>query len=114
LPGGTLYAPRAHGRHPAIVAIPGAGVLPAPYFARRGIAFFALDQNADWRNRTFDDIADDVVAAVNMLRSRSDIDPKRVGIYGSSQGGWSDEVPFLDRIPPHAIEPTIDWILARR
>jgi hypothetical protein len=49
LPGGTLYAPRARGRHPAIVAIPGAGVLPAPYFARRGIAFFALDQNADWR-----------------------------------------------------------------
>jgi pimeloyl-ACP methyl ester carboxylesterase len=89
LPGGTLYAPRAHGRHPAIVAIPGAGVLPAPYFARRGIAFFALDQNADWRNRTFDDVAGDVVAAVKMLRSRSDVDPKRVGIYGSSQGGWS-------------------------
>jgi pimeloyl-ACP methyl ester carboxylesterase len=89
LPGGTLYAPRTHGRHPAIVAIPGAGILPAPYFARRGIAFFALDQNADWRNRTFEDIANDVVAAVNMLRNRSNIDPKKVGIYASSQGGWT-------------------------
>jgi hypothetical protein len=28
--------------------------------------------------------------------------------------GGRDEVPFLDRIPPHAVEPTIDWILARR
>ena len=26
--------------------------------------------------------------------------------------GGRDEVPFLDRIPPKAIEPTIDWILA--
>jgi pimeloyl-ACP methyl ester carboxylesterase len=89
LSGGTLYAPRTKGRHAAIVAIPGAGVLPAPYFARRGIAFFALDQNADWRNRTFDDIANDVIAAVNMVRNRSDIDPKKVGIYASSQGGWT-------------------------
>jgi hypothetical protein len=28
--------------------------------------------------------------------------------------GGRDEVPLLDRIPPRAIEPTIDWILARR
>jgi pimeloyl-ACP methyl ester carboxylesterase len=89
LAGGTLYAPRPRGRHPAIVAIPGAGTLSAPYFARRGIAFFALDQRADWRSRTFDDVANDVVAAVNMLRNRGDIDPKRVGVYASSQGGWT-------------------------
>ena len=72
-----------------VVAIPGAGILPAPWFARRGIAFFALNQNAEWRSRTFDDIADDVVAAVKMLRSRSDIDSKKIGIYASSQGGWT-------------------------
>ena len=28
--------------------------------------------------------------------------------------GGRDEVPLLDRIPPRAIEPTIDWILALR
>ena len=89
LPGGTLYTPRTTGRHPAIVAIPGAGILAAPYFARRGIAYVALDQNADWRSRTFDDIADDVVSAVKMLRGRTDIDSKRVGVYASNQGGWS-------------------------
>src|SRR5207244_9955747 len=92
LPGGTLYAPRTNGRHPAIVAIPGAGILPAPWFARRGIAFFALNQNAEWRSRTFDDIADDVVEAVKMLHSRSDIDSKKIGIYASSQGGWTGQI----------------------
>ncbi len=88
LTGGTLYLPRAGGRHPAIVAVPGAIALPAPYFARRGIAFLALDKRADWRSSTFEKIADDVVAAVNTLRTRSDIDPKKIGIYASSQGGW--------------------------
>ncbi|HEY8850335.1 MAG TPA: hypothetical protein VIO12_13630 [Thermoanaerobaculia bacterium] len=28
--------------------------------------------------------------------------------------GGRDEVPRLDRIPPRAFEPTIDWILAQR
>jgi pimeloyl-ACP methyl ester carboxylesterase len=86
--GGTLYMPRAGGRHPAIVAVPGVIALPAPYFARRGIAFLALDKRADWQSSTFEKIADDVVAAVHSLRTRSDIDPKKIGIYASSQGGW--------------------------
>ena len=86
--GGTLYLPRLRGRHPAIVAVPGAGDLAAPYFARRGIAYVALAQRTDWHSRTFDDVADDVVKMVNMLTNRSDIDAKRVGIYASSQGGW--------------------------
>ena len=28
--------------------------------------------------------------------------------------GGRDEVPLLDRIPPRAMDTTIDWILARR
>jgi hypothetical protein len=28
--------------------------------------------------------------------------------------GGGDEFPLLDRIPPRAFEPTIDWVLARR
>ena len=86
--GGTLYMPRAKGPHPAIVAVPGAMTLPAPYFARRGIAFLALDKRADWRSSTFEKIADDVISAIGTLRTRSDIDPKKIGIYASSEGGW--------------------------
>jgi uncharacterized protein len=89
--GGTLYLPRTKGPHPTVVGVPGAGrsmVLPAPYFARRGIAVLALNQRSDWRSSTFENIADDVIAAVNTLRTRSEIDPKRIGLYASSQGGW--------------------------
>jgi pimeloyl-ACP methyl ester carboxylesterase len=60
--------------------------LPAPYFARRGIAVLALDKRSDWQGATFENIADDVVAAVQMLRRRNDIG--RIGLYASSQGGW--------------------------
>ena len=86
--GGTLYVPAVRGRHQAIVAVPGAGDLPAPDFARRGIMFLTLDKRADWRNRTFENVADDVIAAAGMLRKRSDVDPRYLGIYASSQGGW--------------------------
>src|ERR1700682_4157324 len=51
---GTLYAPRSPGPHSAIVAVPGGGnatrrsmALPAPYFARQGIAVLALDKRGN-------------------------------------------------------------------
>jgi dipeptidyl aminopeptidase/acylaminoacyl peptidase len=34
------------------------------------------------------DLAGDVVAAANWLRTRDDIDPARIGLWGHSQGGW--------------------------
>jgi pimeloyl-ACP methyl ester carboxylesterase len=85
--GGRVFVPRTPGRHPAVVAVPGE-ILPAAYFAKRGIAFVALDRRADWRSRTFADVANDVVTIVNILTNRRDIDPRRVGIYASSEGGW--------------------------
>jgi dienelactone hydrolase len=33
-------------------------------------------------------LAADVAGAVNALRSRSDIDPKQIGLLGASQAGW--------------------------
>ena len=84
--GGTLYLPRASGRRPAVVMVPEAPTLPIAYFARRGIAVLVLDKRPNWQARTFEDMAVDVIAAVNVLRSRSDIES--VGVYGSSQGGW--------------------------
>ena len=98
---GTLYLPRSPGRHPAIVAVPGGGnatrrsmALSAPYFARRGIAVLALDKrgngksSGDWKTATYADLAGDVVRAIEMLQQRADIDPRRIGVYASSQGGW--------------------------
>jgi alpha-beta hydrolase superfamily lysophospholipase len=36
----------------------------------------------------FDDLANDMAAGVAFLRTRSDIDPNRIGLAGVSQAGW--------------------------
>jgi pimeloyl-ACP methyl ester carboxylesterase len=37
---------------------------------------------------TLDDYAEDVAAAVRFLRQRKDIDPKRIVVFGHSEGAW--------------------------
>ncbi len=41
----------------------------------------------DWKRSTFNDLAGDAVAGVQMLRQRPEINPRKIGIYGHSQGG---------------------------
>src|SRR5215213_2279010 len=36
----------------------------------------------------FEDLADDAVAAAKFLQSRKDVNPKQIGFWGLSQGGW--------------------------
>lgn len=36
----------------------------------------------------FTNLADDGLAALAFLQHRSDVDPKRIGVWGLSQGGW--------------------------
>lgn len=57
----------------------------------------------DWQAADFGDLASDALAGVGFLRSRSEVDPDRVGLVGLSQGGWvaplaaarSGEVAFV-------------------
>jgi len=98
---GTLLVPRTPGPHPAIVFAHGSG--PATrnvgawntFFVRQGIAVLSLDKrgagasDGDWTKASLATIADDWLAGVAMLKQRSDIDPKRIGVHGSSQGGWT-------------------------
>jgi hypothetical protein len=66
----------------------------AGLFAAEGIATLAYDKRGtgtstgDYRFATLADLADDAGAAVAMLRARNDVDPKRVGLLGTSQGPW--------------------------
>jgi hypothetical protein len=66
----------------------------AEAYARRGIAVLAYDKRGvggsggDWEQASLDLLADDAAAAVAALRARPDIDPKRVGLSGSSQAAW--------------------------
>ena len=98
---GTLMVPPGAGRHPAMVLVHGSGpldrraILPfANFLVRHGVALFGYDKrgvggsSGDWHEASFDDLAADVLAAVELLRGRDDIDPDRIGLFGVSQGGW--------------------------
>ena len=97
---GSLYVPSTPGQHPAIVFLQGSGPevrwganrFWADYFARRGIAALIYDKrgsgrsSGNWQTSDFNDLAGDAFAAIALLRSRPEIDPKHIGIHGHSQG----------------------------
>lgn len=109
--GGTLTLPRDHaGRVPAVVTITGSGLedrdeaLPGvegyrPFYqladtlGRRGIAVLRLDDRGfgasrgDATNATSRDFANDVRAALAYLRTRPEVDPRRLFLVGHSEGG---------------------------
>jgi uncharacterized protein len=94
---GTLVRPLSPGPHPAVVLVHGSG--PAgrtddryrsygTFYARHGIAALIYDKRPGYENSTFDDLANDAAAAMRFLKTRSDVDPARIGLHGFSQGGW--------------------------
>ncbi len=99
---GTLCIPSSAGRHPAIIFNHGSGPESrwgtnrfwADQFARAGVAALCYDKRGcgvstgDWKQADFNDLAHDCLAALQMLQARSDINPKKIGIYGHSQGGF--------------------------
>ena len=100
--GGTVTVPKGGGRHPAVILIHGAGrTIPtrdfgywSSYFSGHGMAVLAFDKRGggasggDANTATYEDLADDVLAGLSYLQSRSDIDPNRIGFYGTSNGGY--------------------------
>jgi alpha-beta hydrolase superfamily lysophospholipase len=102
---GTLIKPSSRAPHPAIVILHSSGHqsrngpagyfrLLANYFAAQGIATLIYDKRGvgestgHWANASFDDLAGDGLKAIEFLKSQSDIDPRRIGLWGISQGGW--------------------------
>jgi uncharacterized protein len=98
---GTLTSPAIGARHPAVILVHGSGaenrdyVLPfARFLVRRGMAVLGYDKRGvggstgDWSTASFEDLAGDVVAAFEYLKTRSDIDPMQIGLLGVSQAGW--------------------------
>ncbi len=109
---GLVTAPPGEGRRPAVVLLAGAGSSSrrdnravAEAFAAKGIVTLTYDKRAGYSRATtsFDDLARDAIAGVDLLRGRPDVDPARVGVWGHSQGGWvaplaatmSDHVSFV-------------------
>jgi uncharacterized protein len=98
---GTLVSPATPGRHAAIILVHGSGaenreyILPwARFLVRHGMAVLSYDKRGvggstgDWKQASFDDLAEDVVAAFSYLKSRADINVAQVGLLGVSQAGW--------------------------
>jgi pimeloyl-ACP methyl ester carboxylesterase len=99
---GTLYLPAGRPPHPVMVFTHGSGAstrheyaADADALARAGIAALIYDKRgagessgANWRMATFRELAADAAAGVRMLRTRPDIDARKVGLFGLSQGTW--------------------------
>ncbi|WP_245591371.1 alpha/beta hydrolase family protein [Derxia gummosa] len=104
---GTLTVPQGAGPFPAVILISGSGpqdrdesyyghkpfLVLADHLSRHGIAVLRVDDRGvggsqpGLREATTADLATDVEAGVAWLRTRSEIDPDRVGLIGHSEGG---------------------------
>jgi pimeloyl-ACP methyl ester carboxylesterase len=104
---GTLTLPEGDGPHPAVVLITGSGPqdrneeimnhrpfwVIADYLSRRGIAVLRYDDRGfaesegDFASATTLDLATDVEAAYQFLRTRNDILENEIGLIGHSEGG---------------------------
>jgi pimeloyl-ACP methyl ester carboxylesterase len=120
---GTLTLPQGDGPFPAVLLITGSGpqdrdetifehkpfLVLADYLTRRGIAVLRVDDRGVGKSTgspneaTSEDFAGDVLAGVAFLKARKEIDPRRIGLMGHSEGGLiapmvasrSDDVAFL-------------------
>ena len=104
---GTLTRPKGDGPFPAVLLITGSGpqnrdeellghkpfLVLADYLTRRGIAVLRVDDRGVGgttgkpSEATIDDHAGDALAGVAYLKSRKDIDAKKIGLAGHSEGG---------------------------
>src|SRR5262245_25529670 len=122
---GTLIEPASPTPLPAIVILGGSDVTlrehvqaTAQIYASFGIAALAYDlrghgQSTGERDCTLAHSADDACAAIEALGRRADIDARRIGIAGTSRGGWTaplaasrcDRVRFLVLFVAPAVTP---------
>ncbi|WP_206785507.1 S9 family peptidase [Amycolatopsis sp. MtRt-6] len=121
---GTVVAPPGGTKLPGLVMVHGSGAHSrddyreqAEAFARQGIATLIYDKRTEGYSqfeRSYSTLADDALAAVEVLRKRSDVDPARVGIWGLSEGGWvaplaasrSSDVAFVVTLGANGVEPS--------
>jgi hypothetical protein len=105
--GATLTIPPGNGPFPAVVLITGSGqqdrdesllghrpfLVLADYLTRKGIAVLRTDDRGigksggDFAASTSADFATDAEAGLAYLKTRSEIDPQKLGLIGHSEGG---------------------------
>ena len=104
---GTLTLPSEQDSFPAVLLITGSGpqdrneaiaghrpfLVLADYLTRQGIAVLRVDDRGvgrstgDFSKATSEDFASDVLAGIEYLKTRKEINPKKIGLIGHSEGG---------------------------
>ena len=104
---GTLTLPKKEGKYPVVVMITGSGaqnrdeeilghkpfLVIADYLAKNGIGVLRFDDRGfaesegNLMTATSEDFATDVESAVAYLKTRQEIDLKKIGLMGHSEGG---------------------------
>ncbi|MBA3062144.1 MAG: alpha/beta fold hydrolase [Atribacteria sp.] len=104
---GTLTLPPGKGPFPAVLLITGSGpqdrnetifnhcpfLVLADYLTRQGVAVLRVDDRGvgkstgDFSQATSEDFALDVLAGIEYLKTRKEINPKQIGLIGHSEGG---------------------------
>lgn len=105
---GTLTEPRSGGPFPAVMLINGSGandrneellghkpfLLLADTLTRAGYAVLRTDKRGVGQtggrlnSASYRDLTDDIAAGMTFLRGRSEIDARRIGLFGHSEGGY--------------------------
>jgi pimeloyl-ACP methyl ester carboxylesterase len=128
---GTLVLPATKGPHPVIVFVDGSGHtvrselrIFADYFALNGVAALIYDKRGcgrstgDLDKSGFDDLAGDALAGLELLKHRPDINPRQIGLWGISQGGYvvplaasrCPDVAFIIAVSAPGITPEADTV----
>lgn len=140
---GSLTLPESAGPHPAVVLIAGGQQIDrdcsvsggryklfkivAESLAGHGVASLRYDSpgvggsTGDWNQRTLGDRADEITNAIQVLKRNTNIDSKRIGLLGISQGsdlaeqvgGSSSDVDFVVLLSPHAKPLREDFLTFR-
>ncbi|PJR03816.1 alpha/beta hydrolase family protein [Avrilella dinanensis] len=104
---GTLTLPKGNGKFPAVVLVSGSGpqdrneeirghkpfLVLSDYFTTHGYAVLRYDKRGiaesggNYSLATVFDFANDTKAAIEYLKNRKEIDSKKIGVLGHSEGG---------------------------
>ncbi|MCJ7714894.1 MAG: alpha/beta fold hydrolase, partial [Anaerolineales bacterium] len=125
---GTLTKPNTTGPYPVVIVAHTSNAGTRDYggyqhlaslLSSGGVAVFLYDRRGsgdstgEFETATFFDLATDMQAAIDCLKMRSDIDPKHIGLWGMSQGGWiapltaskSADVAFVVAVSAVGVSP---------